>query len=89
MPAREVPHVWIPPPRRRPVTQQQPICLPQDHGHDAMACHAASVTIHRGRTVLAGVFCLVELKGLEPLTPCLQSTPPSRRGQSFTWGQAS
>jgi hypothetical protein len=45
MPAREVPHVWIPPPRRRPVTQQQPICLPQDHGHDAMACHSASVTV--------------------------------------------
>lgn len=45
MPAREVPHVWIPPPRRRPVTQQQPIFLPQDHGHDAMACHAASVTV--------------------------------------------
>jgi len=44
MPAREVPHVWIPPPRRCPVTQQQPICLPQDHRHDTMACHAASVT---------------------------------------------
>ena len=45
MPASEVPHVWIPPPRRRPVTQQQPICLLQDHGHDAMAGHAASVTV--------------------------------------------
>jgi hypothetical protein len=45
MPAWEVPHVWVPPPRRRPVTQQHPICLMQDHGHDAMVCHAASMTV--------------------------------------------
>jgi len=45
MPACEVPHVWIPPPRRRPVTQQQPICLTQNHGHDVMVCHAASMTV--------------------------------------------
>ena len=45
MPAWEVLHVWVPPPRRRPVTQQQPICLTQNHGHDVMVCHAATMTV--------------------------------------------
>ena len=42
VPAWEVPDVWIPSARWRPVTQQHFICLPQDHGHDAMF-HGASM----------------------------------------------
>jgi hypothetical protein len=53
MSARKVPHVWVPPPRRRPVTQQQPICLTQNHGHDVVVSHVATMTVLAVPTVIA------------------------------------
>ena len=51
VPAREVPHIRIPPPPRRPVTQQHLICPTQDHGNDVVLLHWPSIT-------LAGQSCL-------------------------------
>ena len=39
MTAREVPHVRVPPPPRRPVAQQYPVCPDQDHGNDVVIFH--------------------------------------------------
>ena len=43
--AREVPHVWIPPPTRRPVTEQHLVCPSQDRGNDVMILHRSSMTL--------------------------------------------
>jgi len=39
MTSGKVPLVWIPPARRRPVTEQQLLRPPRDHGHDPMIHH--------------------------------------------------
>jgi hypothetical protein len=48
MTSGKVPHVWIPPPRRRSMTEQQLLRPPQDHGHDLMIHHPSSVTPDQG-----------------------------------------
>jgi hypothetical protein len=48
MTSGKVPHVWIPPPRRRPMTEQQLPRPPQDHGHDLVIQHPSSITPDQG-----------------------------------------
>jgi hypothetical protein len=43
--AREVPHVRIPPPPWRPVTQQHLVHPTQDHGNDAVIFHGSSMSV--------------------------------------------
>lgn len=44
MTTREVSHVRVPPPPRRPVTQQHLACPEQDHSDDVMIFHLLSMT---------------------------------------------